>query len=84
MDALLWHPCPSVTQHPKHTTLNQTTQVKSKGLRRISFEQFLTALSALADKKGVSFEDMVRQMLAAGGPVAHATKADAVRLHDDR
>lgn len=120
-------------------------QVKSKGARRISFEQFLTALAAMASKKvrwlgphvtaltccragaprrhahhvpcafsarapsappgararkcgtlpipplpcisplqGMPLEDAARQVLAAGGPIAHATKADSVRLHDDK
>ncbi|GBF90596.1 hypothetical protein Rsub_03168 [Raphidocelis subcapitata] len=59
-------------------------RVKSKGARRVGFEQFLTALSAVAEKKGVSFEAVVSQVLSAGGPIAHATKADNVRLHDDR
>jgi hypothetical protein len=59
-------------------------KVKSKGVRRIGFEQFLAAVSLMAEKKGESFEEVVRVMLAAGGPVAHATKADNVRLHDDR
>lgn len=32
----------------------------------------------------MSFEELVAQVLEAGGPIAHATKADAVRLHDDK
>jgi hypothetical protein len=32
----------------------------------------------------VAFEDTVAQVLEAGGPIAHATKADSVRLHDDK
>lgn len=46
--------------------------------------QFLNALSMCAEKKGVSFEEMVRGVLTTGGPVAHATRPDNVRLHDDK
>jgi hypothetical protein len=34
--------------------------------------------------QGTSFEEVAARVLQAGGPVATATKADAVRLHDDR
>eukprot|EP00877_Chromochloris_zofingiensis_P014320 jgi/Chrzof1/9141/Cz03g37130.t1 len=59
-------------------------KVKSKGQRRISFKQFLTALAMISDKKGVNLEDTVNDILAAGGPVANATRVDSVRLHDDK
>lgn len=32
----------------------------------------------------MAFQEIVAQVLEAGGPIAHATKADAVRLHDDK
>eukprot|EP00879_Flechtneria_rotunda_P023090 GHRR01024409.1.p1 GENE.GHRR01024409.1~~GHRR01024409.1.p1 ORF type:complete len:485 (+),score=160.85 GHRR01024409.1:930-2384(+) len=60
------------------------TKVKAKGAHRISFEQFLTALGILAEKKVMALEEVVMQVLEAGGPIAHATKADSVRLHDDK
>ncbi|MEW5300206.1 MAG: hypothetical protein WDW38_003045 [Sanguina aurantia] len=59
-------------------------KAKVQGQRRLTFEQFLTALSLCADKKGVKLEDMARELLAVGGPIANATRADAVRLHDDK
>lgn len=34
--------------------------------------------------QGKGFEDTVKEVLAVGGPIAHATKADNVRLHDDK
>lgn len=34
--------------------------------------------------QGVKLEDMARELLAVGGPIANATRADAVRLHDDK
>lgn len=46
--------------------------------------QFLNALSMCADKKGCTFEDVVRAVLVTGGPIAHATTPENVRLHDDK
>ena len=37
-------------------------QVKTKGSRRISFEQFLTALAMVADSKKASLETIVTQV----------------------
>lgn len=34
--------------------------------------------------QGVKLEEMARELLAVGGPIANATRADAVRLHDDK
>jgi hypothetical protein len=59
-------------------------QCKPKGGRRLSFAQFLTALSLVADRKGSTLEHVATMVLATGGPVAHATKAESVRLHDDK
>lgn len=59
-------------------------QSKPKGGRKLSFEGFVGALALCAAKRGVFLEDMVREILAASGPIAHATKADHVRLHDDK
>lgn len=39
-------------------------QVKTKGSRRISFEQFLTALAMVADTKKASLETIVTQVRA--------------------
>lgn len=59
-------------------------QVKVKGQRKIGFSQFLTALDQIAAKKGTSFEDIVRVLIESGGPVDNGTKAENVRLHDDK
>ena len=59
-------------------------KVKAKGARRVDFDQFVSALSLFAQKKGASLERVVGQILDAGGPKTRATKADSVRLHDDR
>lgn len=60
------------------------SKCKPKGGRRLTFAQFLTALSLVADKKGSTLEHVATMVLATGGPVAHATKAESVRLHDDK
>ncbi|GIL43700.1 hypothetical protein Vafri_1349 [Volvox africanus] len=59
-------------------------RAKPKGSRKLSFEGFVTALAECAERKGVSLEALVRSVLACQGPVARATKAENVRLHDDR
>jgi len=45
-------------------------QVKTKGSRRVTFEQFLTALAAVADAKKTSLDAVVRQVL--GGRRVHS------------
>jgi hypothetical protein len=59
-------------------------QAKSKGQRKIVFEQFVQALDQVAAKKGVALTAVVTTIIAAGGPVDNGTKAEAVRLHDDK
>jgi len=44
--------------------------VKTKGSRRVTFEQFLTALAAVADAKKTSLDAVVRQVL--GGRRVHS------------
>lgn len=36
------------------------------------------------NSQGMTLEDAVRKVLQTGGPVAHATRPDTVRLHDDK
>ena len=45
-----------------NVVLDLMPQVKTKGSRRISFEQFLTALSMVADTKKASLETIVSQV----------------------
>ncbi|KXZ49004.1 hypothetical protein GPECTOR_24g294 [Gonium pectorale] len=59
-------------------------KAKPKGGRRLAFDGFLMALAECADRKGCELEELVRCVLSCRGPIAHATKADAVRLHDDK
>jgi hypothetical protein len=60
------------------------TKAKAKGARKISYEQFKGAVDAVAAKKGVAFADVAKAIAEAGGPVDGGTKAEAVRLHDDK
>ena len=50
----------------------------------MSFDQFLSALVKVAEKKGQALEEVVRTVLAAGGPSVSGTKADYVKFHDDK
>ncbi|CAK0864433.1 unnamed protein product [Prorocentrum cordatum] len=59
-------------------------KVAPKGQRRISFEQFGTALEHLATKKGTSPEDVKSSITQSSGPTLSGTQADAVRFHDDK
>lgn len=57
---------------------------KERSSRKISFAQFNSCLEAVADKKGVGYEDIVEYLLSRGGPVFRGVKTDNVRLHDDK
>jgi len=56
----------------------------SKGGRKINFNQFKDALRYVAEKKGCGTGRVQEMVGSADGPVLHATKADAVRFHDDK
>ncbi|KAK9829714.1 hypothetical protein WJX72_007506 [[Myrmecia] bisecta] len=60
------------------------SKVKVKGARKISFGEFCAALELIAQKKGVSTDELSSKVLAAGGPKTQATKADFVKFHDDK
>ena len=57
---------------------------KVKTDRRISFDQWMTALGLCAEKKGVSLEDVKASVRDSKGPVLKGTKAKANKLHDDK
>ncbi|KAI8475638.1 MAG: p25-alpha-domain-containing protein [Monoraphidium minutum] len=59
-------------------------KVKTKGERKIPFDQFVSAIDAFAAKKGCAYEDVVRAVVTAGGPIDGGTKAEAVKWHDDK
>lgn len=51
---------------------------------QVDFDEFLTALSKVADKKGQSLPEVVRSVLLAGGPTVNSTKASYIKFHDDK
>jgi hypothetical protein len=59
---------------------------KSKGKtdRRITFDQWLTALGHAAEKKGVGLDAIKATVGASKGPVLKGTKAEANKFHDDK
>lgn len=60
------------------------TKAKVKGSRRLSFEQFITALLMCAEKKGLGLDEIVNMVLSTGAPEINAMKPTVVRLHDDK
>ena len=60
-------------------------KVKSKGKRRISYEQFIDALALLAIEKEMSPTEVVDMVLESHGPTkTKTTETESVRLHDDK
>ena len=60
-------------------------KVKSKGTRRISYEQFVDAISLLAFEKEMQPMELVDMILESHGPTkTKTTDAESVRLHDDK
>ena len=61
-----------------------TVKLQVKGQRKITFDQFVTALGNIAEKKGQPLKDVVQVVLQAGGPSVSGTKAGFVKFHDDK
>ena len=59
-------------------------KIKEKSARKINFPQFEKGLHLCAEKKGTSFEELSDHCIESGGPKFTATKADAVKFHDDK
>ncbi len=59
-------------------------KAKAKGSRKASFEQFVQALSLIADKKGKTLDEIVGQVMSAGGPTNSGTQTSYVKFHDDK
>lgn len=51
---------------------------------QVDFDEFLLALSKVADKKGQSLVEVARGILLAGGPTVNSTKANYIKFHDDK
>ena len=59
-------------------------KVKTKGAKKITFQQFTSALELIAAKKGISTEELESRILSVGGPVFTGTKTEKVKWHDDK
>ena len=55
-----------------------------KGQRKISFDQFVTALGIIAEKRGQALKEVVQLVLQAKQPSVTGTKAGFVKFHDDK
>lgn len=55
----------------------------AKGKRQIQYPDFLRALVVIAGKRNMSVSDVYSQV-GDSAPINRATKADAVRFHDDK
>jgi hypothetical protein len=59
-------------------------KVKDKAERKITFEQFQKGLELIAEKKGVSVDQLHESILSVGGPQFSGTQAEKVKFHDDK
>merc|ERR1712183_531692 len=59
-------------------------KAKAKTDRRITFDQWMTALGLAADKKGVGADAVQAKVAQSKGPILAGTKAEATRFHDDK
>ena len=59
-------------------------KVKDKAARKINFSQFDHALDTFASKKGITKNDVIKQIEVSGGPAFSGTKAAYNKFHDDK
>ena len=64
--------------------LQAMMQVKVKGARKIGFNEFKAALEIIADKKGITVEDLTEKLVATNGPTTNAVQAEPNKFHDDK
>jgi hypothetical protein len=60
------------------------TKCCPRGVKKIDDEGFYAAIRLIAAKKECPIYQVQQAVAASNGPVIHATKADAVRFHDDK
>lgn len=67
-----------------HADVAFTTAKRRKGLRRLTFGEFCTALRLAAFRKQCPLSQVVTQVVCSRGPVlSNVTTAETVRLYDD-
>ncbi|CRG97003.1 p25-alpha family protein, putative [Plasmodium gallinaceum] len=61
-------------------------RVKTKGAKRINYNQFVEAIRSLVDKHSLDYDKFVEQLCseASNGPILYGTKTDHVRFFDDK
>jgi hypothetical protein len=60
-------------------------KTKDHSVRKITYDQFAgRGIQLMAEKKGISAEQLAGDIQKAGGPQFHGTKAQHVKLHDDK
>ena len=59
-------------------------KIKDHSERKITFQQFTVGIDNIASKKGMSAEQVIEHIVQAGGPHFQGTKAQHVKLHDDK
>lgn len=52
--------------------------------KRMNYAQFVTALAACADARGVDAAALQHRIASCDGPIVHGTQAENVRFHDNR
>ncbi|DBA79157.1 hypothetical protein WJX77_005720 [Trebouxia sp. C0004] len=57
---------------------------KTKGSQKLTFPEFEKALELIAEKKGISLDDLKSKLTSASGPKTQATTPDYVKFHDDK
>jgi len=60
------------------------TKCKGKGARKITFAEFETALTHVAEKRKCTVEELKEKICSSTGPQYKGTVADEVRFHDDK
>lgn len=59
-------------------------KVKTKGERKISFDQFMQGLLLVSNELSIDFEPLIMRVMELEGPTVTGTIPEAVRLHDNR
>jgi hypothetical protein len=72
------------TTFTKHDVDLVFAKVVPRGLRAMQFDEFRCALMQVALKRECRTSEVQDIVIAAGGATFEGTKADAVRLHDDK
>lgn len=61
-------------------------KVKTKGSKRITYDQFVEAIKCLVEKHNLNYDEFVNKLCneASNGPILYGTKTENVRFYDDK